>query len=146
MVLCLGEPLRRFLLYLDFIFILFLIFICCCSLFTFAFRYHPSQLRGLLSLDFYTDFILLAQPIAEWFTTISFSTIPGSSLREYYGFKWAFFTHKGFFTLRFFTNILDSTRIYQGLLGSRQFFLEVCRASLLIFETQTQPICLFESQ
>ena len=42
---------------------------------------------------------------------------------ESYGFGWAFFT------LCSFTDIFDSTCIYQGLPGSRQFFLEVFRAS-----------------
>ena len=38
-----------------------------------------------------------------------------------------FFTLWRFFTLRSFTDIL--TCVYQGFPGSRQFFLEVCRAS-----------------
>ena len=38
------------------------------------------------------------------------------------------FYSQAFFTLRSFTNIFDSTCIYQGLPGSRQFFLEVCGA------------------
>ena len=39
------------------------------------------------------------------------------------------FYPQAFFTLRSFTNIFDSTCVYQGLSGSRQFFLKVCRAS-----------------
>ena len=83
------------------IFILLLFFICRCSLFcccfsfTFSFRRHPSPFRGLLA-SFYTHFILSAQPIAEWFATLSFSTIPLSSCRERYGLEWAFFTHRHF--------------------------------------------------
>ena len=38
------------------------------------------------------------------------------------------------------------TCVYQGLPGSRQFFLEVCRGFILILKTQTRPICLFDSQ
>ena len=62
---------------LDFIFVSSFHFwssFCCCSSFvfssfTFAFRRHPSPFRGL-SPGFYAHFILSAQPIAEWFTTI----------------------------------------------------------------------------
>ena len=77
------------------IFILLLFFICRFSSFTFAFRHHTSPFRGL-SPSFYTHFILSAQLITEWFATLSFSTIPGSSYRERYGFEWAFFTHRRF--------------------------------------------------
>ena len=96
-VLCLGEPPRRFLwccccmfisflylhfffisfLYLDFVVVLHFIFdlhfvvICQCSSFTFTFRHHPSHFRGL-SPGFYTHFILSVHPIAEWFATLSF--------------------------------------------------------------------------
>ena len=47
-----------------------------------AFQFHPSPFRGL-SLDFYTHFILSAQPIAEWFATLSFPTFPRSSFRSF---------------------------------------------------------------
>ena len=83
MVLCLGEPLGRFLwccchFWSSFcccIFILLLFFIFRFSSFTFSSRRHPSPFRGQ-SPDFYTHFILSAQPIAEWLATLSFSTIP----------------------------------------------------------------------
>ena len=51
--------------------LLFLFFVCRCSSFTFTFRQHSSPFRGL-SLGFYTHFILSVQPIAEWFTILSF--------------------------------------------------------------------------
>ena len=78
---------------------------CCCSHFRssfvdflhshFVFWHYPSPFRGL-SPGFYKNFILSAQPIAEWFTALSFSTIPLSSYRERYGFEWMFFTHRRF--------------------------------------------------
>ena len=88
---------------LFFIFLL-LFLICRFSSFTFSFQHHPSPFRGLSS-GFYTYFVLSAQPIAEWFATLSFSTIPLSPFRERYGLEWTFFTHRCFFTLHFFTNI-----------------------------------------
>ena len=82
MVLCLGEPPRRFLL------MFFISFCCHLSIFfihilVFDIIPHPS-------VGFYTHFIISAQPIAEWFATLSFSTIPSSSYREHYGFELAF--------------------------------------------------------
>ena len=62
----------------------------------FSFRHHPSPFHGL-SPGFYTHFILLAQPTAEWFMTLSFSTIPLSSCCESCGFEWAFFTDRHFY-------------------------------------------------
>ena len=50
----------------------------------------------------------------------------------------------GFFTLRSFTDIL--TCVYQGLPGSRQFFLEVCRASYWSSKHRPGPsVCLIHS-
>ena len=108
---------------------------CCCSSFTFSFRRHPSPFRGL-SPGFYTHFILSAQPIAEWFATLSFfdhSILP-RTLRPWVGI----FYPQALFTLCSLTEIL--TWVYQGFRGSRQFFLDVFRASCW------QPICLFDSQ
>ena len=171
MLLCLGEPPVRcfccifisFLIFMLMFFILFLMFyyhlsmffilllylhlplssFCCCS-FTFSFRRHPSPFRGL-SPGFYTHFILSAQPIAEWFATLSFSTIPLSSYRERYGFEWAFFTHRRFLpyapSQHFWHNLLLSRPPWEPavLPWSLQGFI-------LILETQTRPICLFDSQ
>ena len=91
------------------IFILLLFFICRCSSFTFSFRHHPSPFHG----GFYTHFILSAQPIAEWFATLSFSAIPLSSYHERYRFKWAFFTH------RCFLPYAHSQHFWHNLLSSR---------------------------
>ena len=150
MLLCLGEPPVSFLvvrcwlqLFIHFLIIIsFLIFICRCSSFTFAFRHHPSPFRGL-SPGFYTHFILSAQPIAEWFAKLSFSTIPLSSYLERYGFEWAFFTHRRFlpygpsptFWLRFSSLPWEPAVLPWSL----QVFI-------LILETQTQHICLFDSK
>ena len=100
MLLCLGEPPRRFLLLLYLRFIFDLHFVVVSSFVDFRhshllFRHHRSPFRGLLP-GFYTHFILSAQPIVEWFAILSFSTFPLSSCRERYGFKWAFFTHRRF--------------------------------------------------
>ena len=101
------------------------------------FRRHPPPFRELLP-GFYTHFTLLAQPIAEWFATLSFSTIPLSHCHERYGLEWAFFT------LHSFTDIL--TCIYQGFPRSRQFFLEICRASYWSSKHRTGPsVCLIHS-
>ena len=49
-----------------------------------------------------------------------------------------------FFTLRSFTDIL--TCVYQGLPGSRQFFLKVCRASYWSSKHRPDPsVCLIHS-
>ena len=104
MVLCQGEPPRRFVA-VDLHFIFDLNFVVVLHLSTFfihiCFRHHPSLVRGL-SWSFYTNFILSAQPIAERFATLSFSTIPLSSYRERYSFGWTFFT------LCSFTDILPA--------------------------------------
>ena len=63
--------------------------------------------------------------------------------RERYGFEWAFFTHRGFFALCFFHNI---SCVYQGLPGSRQFFLEVFRDSCWSSKQRIGPsVCLIDS-
>ena len=106
----------------------------------FLFPRHLSPFRGLLP-GFYTHFIFSAQPIAEWFATFSFSTIRSSSCRERNSLEWAFFTHRRFFTLRSFIDIL--TCVYHGFPGSRQSFLEVCRASYWWSSQFAGPFHLF---
>ena len=110
--------------------------------FTFSFRHHPSPFRGL-SPAFYTHFIISAQPIVEWFATLSLSTIPLSSYCERYGFEWALFTHRRFlpyaalstFYLRLWTIPWEPEVLPWSLQGF-----------ILILKTQTRPICLFDSQ
>ena len=101
---------------------------------------HPSvgYCRG-----FYTHFILSVQPIAEWFATLSFSTIPLSFCREHYGFEWAFFTHRRFLPYA------PSPTFYLRLsrpLWEPVVFTWSLQGLILILETQTWPICLFDSQ
>ena len=148
MLLCLREPPVRFLWCYCSSFHFWSSFRCCssfcwCSSFTFSFWHHPSPFHGLWP-GFYTHFILSVQSIAEWFATLSFSTIPLSSCHERYGLEWAFFYPQVFFALRSFTDILN-LRLSRPpwepavLPWSLQGFM-------LILETQTRPICLFDSQ
>ena len=126
------------------IFILLLFFICCFSSFTFFFRHHPSPFCGL-SRGFYAHFVLSARPIAEWFATLSFSTIPLSSYCERYSFEWAFLTHSVFY-LTLLRNIFGATCFYQGFPGSRQLYLETCWASYWSSKHRSSPsVCLIHS-
>ena len=103
---------------------------------------HPSvgYCRG-----FYTHFILSVQPIAEWFATLSFSTIPLSFCREHYGFEWAFFTHRRFLpyapSQHFWHNLLLSRLPWEPAVIPWNL-----QGFILILKTQTRPICLFDSQ
>ena len=55
-----------------------------------------------------------------------------------------FFYPQAFFTLRSFTDIL--TCVYQDFPGSRQFFLEACRASYWSSKHRPEPsVCLIHS-
>ena len=125
MVLCLGEPPRRF-------FVLLFIHFCssfsCCSSFIFVLHFISRLLchvtgtppwllkpvKASTSSELYLDYfwmpLLFHLPQAPRF--------------------WVdvFYPH-AFFTLRSFTGSFDSTCVYQGFPGSRQLFLEVCRAS-----------------
>ena len=81
MLLCLGEVyfyffcdvVLHFSFDLRFVVVLHLLmfFILLSLFFTFSFRRHASPIRGL-SPRFNTHFILSAQPITEWFVTLSF--------------------------------------------------------------------------
>ena len=113
------ENLRRVFFYCC-IFILSIFFIHI----SFAFWRHPSPFPGL-SPGFYTDFILSTQTIAEWFVRhFHFQPFRYVLTASTMVFEWAFFT-QAFFTLHSFTDIFNSTCVYQGLPGSRV----VCRAS-----------------
>ena len=155
MVLCLGEPPRRFLwywlshlifissLYLLFIFDLHFVVVLHLSFSFIHILFSTSSLT--LPWTIYSHSVLSAQPIAEWFATFSFSTIPLSFYRERYGFEWAFFTHRCFLpyapSLAFI-----KTDVYQDLPGSWKFFLEVCRASYSSSKHKPGPsVCLIQS-
>ena len=125
------------------IFILLLFFICCFSSFTFSFRHHPSPFCGL-SRGFYAHFVLSARPIAEWFATLSFSTIPLSSYCERYSFEWAFLTHSVFY-LTLLRNILAQSAFIR-LPWELAVIPWNLQGFILVLEAQIQPICLFDSQ
>ena len=148
MVLCLREPPARFLwccysffifilfLYLHFILLLLLFFIH--IFFSTSFLTLPWTIVG----HFTPHFILSAQPITEWFATLSFfdHSVIFSSRVSWVGT----FYPQAFFTLRSFTDIL--TCIYQDFPGSRQFILEVYRASYWSSKHRPGPsVCLIHS-
>ena len=153
MVLCLGEPPRRFLwywlshlifissLYLLFIFDLHFVVVLHLSFSFIHILFSTSSLT--LPWTIYSHSVLSAQPIAEWFATFSFSTIPLSFYRERYGFEWAFFTHRCFLpyapSLAFYLRLSRPPWEPAVLPWSLQGFI-------LILKTQTRPICLFDSQ
>ena len=106
---------------------------------------HPSR---ELSPGFYTDLILSAQPIAEWFTALSFVQPFRYLLAASATALSGPFLPTGIFYLTLlhwhFTDIL--TCIYQGFPGSRQFFLEVCRAAYWSSKHRPgPPVCLIHS-
>ena len=150
MVLCLGEPPGRFFL------LLFFISFCCCSSFhfwssfvvvlhLFAFRHYPSPFREL-SPGFYTHFIISAQPIAEWFTTLSFSSFPGSSYRERYGFEWAFFAHRRFLPYAPSPTFLTQLAFIKASLGASSSSLKFCGTSYWSSKHRLGPsVCLIHS-
>ena len=108
-------------------FILFLIFILLSFVdflhSHFAFRHHPSPFRGL-SPGFYTHFILSAQPIAEWFATLSISTILLSSYRKRYGFEWTFFIHRHFLPYAPSPTFMTQLAFIKASLGAGSFSLK----------------------
>ena len=87
-----------------------------------------------------------------------FSTIPLSSSCERYGFEWAFFNHRRFLpyalsqhfwhipTFLAHSRHFDTTCFYRGFTGSQQLISWKLQGFMLILETQTRPICLFDSQ
>ena len=151
MLLCLGEPPVRFLWCCccsSFYFwssFCCCIFICRCSLFCRC-SFHcfstssltlPWAIAGVST----PHFILSAQPIAEWFATLSFSTIPLSSYRMGYGSEWAFFTHRRFFTLCSFLSFLAQPAFIKASLGAGSYSLKF--AGLHTDPQNTDPAHLF---
>ena len=74
-----------------------------------------------------------------------FSTIPLSSYCERYDFEWAFFTYRRFLHYAP-SQYFGTTCFCQGFTGSRQLLFWKLQDFILILETQTRPICLFDSQ
>ena len=123
---------------------------CCYSLFVNVFHSHfLFDIMPHPSVDYRQVFrpILYFQPSPSHSDSrhFHFSTIPlviflPRALRSWVGI----FYPQAFFTLCSFTNIL--TCVYQGFPGSRQFFLEVCRASYWSSKHRPGPsVCLIHS-
>ena len=112
---------------------------CCCSSFHLQAAF-PCHRRSTLASQ--TREGLHQHWLCPDYFRLRFLFLLPWALRFYVGV----FYPQAFFILRSFTDIFDSTCVYQGLPGSRQFFLEVCRASYWLLETQTRPMCLFDSQ
>ena len=143
MLLCLGEPLVRFLCCCSF---LMCIFICrcssfCCCLFFIHFQATlpchrhstlASQAReGLQQLWALPQLLLIA---------FSFSSTASATV-----FEWALFTNRRFLPYA------TSQHFWQNLLLSRLPWEPAVipwslQGFILIFKTQTRPICLFDSQ
>ena len=65
--------------------------------------------------------------------------------RERYGFEWAFL-HTGVFCLMLLPDIFGTIRFYQGFPGSRQLFLEICKATYWSSKHRSGPsVCLIHS-
>ena len=158
MVLCLGEPPKRFLgCWLSFCCCTFIcrcssfcccIFICSCSSFcccsSHCFLTSSLTLPWTIAGFFTPHFILSAQPMAEWFATLSFVQ-SFRSCRERYDLEWAVFTY------RHFLPYAPSQHIRHNLLLSRlpwepAVIPWILQGFILILETQTRPFRLFDSQ
>ena len=133
MVLCLGEPPRRFL----WRWLSFLVFMYLFLHFVSRLHYHvtdtpPWFLRSIkasTSSEFYPDYFWL-----------SFLFHLPRVLQFWVGI----FYPPAFFTLHSFTNIL--TCVYQGFPGSWQLFFEVCRASYWSSKHRPNPsVCFIHS-
>ena len=120
-------------------FFVMLLFICRCSSFTFAFRHHPSPFRGLLPA-FYTHFILSAHSRHFHFQPFRYRLTASATVLS--GHFWP----TGIFYLTLILNIFGTSCFYQGLPGSRQFFLKVCRALYWSLKHIPGPfVCLIHS-
>ena len=131
---------------------------CCCCYSSFVDVFHSHFLFDIIphpSVDYRQVFrpILYFQPSPSQSDSrhFHFSTIPLSSYCERYGFEWAFFTHRRFLPYapsRHFwhSQHFGTTCFYQGFTGSWQLLSWKLQGFILILETQTRPICLFDSQ
>ena len=138
---------------------------CCCCYSSFVDVLHSHFLFDIIphpSVDYRQVFrpILYFQPSPSQSDSqhFHFSTIPLSSYLERYGFEWAFFTHRRFLPYapsQHFWHILTflahsqhfgTTCFYQGFTGNRQLLSWKLQGFILILETQTRTICLFDSQ
>ena len=100
----------------------------------------PWTIAGVVT----PHFILSALPIAEWFTTLSFSTILLSSYRERYGFEWAFSTHRCFLPYTPFQHFRHNLLLSRLAWEPAVIFWNL-QGLILILKTQALPIYLFDS-
>ena len=132
-----------------------LLFLWCCLLFIFTFLDYFSMPPALHTGFSGTWRFLPA--LSSTLATFDCLTFPSHFYRERYGFEWAFFTHRRFFSYapspHFFHNLLLSRPPWEPaiLLWSLQGFMLGFRALKFaglqgFLETQTWPICLFDSQ
>ena len=135
---CLGEPPGRFLFihfYSSFCCHFCSSFCCCCYSFHFQAALPPALHSGFSGP--------WRPPQALSSTPITFDCLCFFIYREHYGFERGFFYPQAFFTLCSFTDIFLH-------LWRPPWELAVLPWSLqdftLILQTQTQPICLFDSQ
>ena len=125
-------------------------FCCCCSSFVvFLYSHFLFDIIPHPSVDYHQVFrpILYFQP-SPWQSDsrhFHYSTIPLSSYRKCYGFEWVFFTHRCFLPYTPSWHF-GTTCFYQGFTGNRQILSWKLQGFILIFETQTWHICLFDSQ
>ena len=161
MVLGLGESPRRSLLYPHFIFVFsfhFCIFISFVDLHFVVVVLHFVDVLHFIC--FSTSSLTFPWTIAEFLHPFyTFSPSHCRMIRDTFIFNhsviflprallfWVgVFYPQAFFTLRSFTDIFDSTCVYQGLPGSQKFFLEVCRASHWSSKHRPGPsVCLIQS-
>ena len=125
---------------------------CCCCYSSFVDVLHSHFLFEIIlhtSVDYRQVFrpILYFQPGPSQSDSrhFHFSTIPLSSYRKCYGFEWAFFTHRRFLpyapSRHFWHNLLLSRLPWEPAVIPWKL-----QGFILILETQTRPICLFDSQ
>ena len=139
MLLCLGEPPVRFL------WCWLLFFIHCCSSFIDVYTFlsyfsMPPALHPGFS-DPWRPLPALSSTLAT-FNWFYFLFHQPRALRFWVDI---FYPH-AFFTLHSFPNIFDTTWFFQGLPGSRQFFLDFCRASCWSSKHRPGPsVCLIHS-
>ena len=142
MVLCLGEPPRRLLLLL---FIHFCSSFCCCSSFIFVLHLISKLFCHVTGTPAWLLRPMKASTSSELYLDYFWLPLLFNLLRALRFWVGVFYP-QAFFTLRSFTDIFDSTCVYQGFPGSRQFFLEVCRASY--WSSKHRPgasVCLIHS-
>ena len=140
------ENLRRFLwcwslfyCYYSFIFISRCFLFCCC-----IFIWFPGYFT--MSPALHPGFSGPWWPIPALSSTpTTFDGLFFFIYREGYDFEWAFFIHRRFLSYASSWHF-GTTCFYQGFTGSQQLLSWNLQSFILILQTQTRPICLFDSQ